>query len=251
MARAFWAELKKARRRHDGLLLVLLALTELIWCAGGTPDESFRYSALLYDLPVVHLLVMPVGMAVLASHLWDAETKANTPKLLYTLQSRGSLYAAKTALAALYLGLLAGLEAAGILALGRLSPLNEPLDPRALLWTLAAGGAVEFVIYLAFTFLQLRSGSPVLILGMGLGCSMLGFFLAMVDAIEKLPEGLLLLLPFCWFAPLSGMGMQWDAAARAIAYVPLPHRHGLLAVVLAVGAVLAAADWRAVKNREV
>ncbi len=44
------------------------------------------YSALLYSLPVIEAILMPVMMAVLASRLWDMEIKGSTAKLLYTLQ---------------------------------------------------------------------------------------------------------------------------------------------------------------------
>lgn len=36
---------------------------------------------------------MPLAMAILASRLWDVEVKGCTAKLLYTLQSRRSLFA--------------------------------------------------------------------------------------------------------------------------------------------------------------
>ncbi len=47
----------------------------------AAPDELANgYSALLYSLPVIEAILMPVMMAVLASRLWDIEIKGNTPQ---------------------------------------------------------------------------------------------------------------------------------------------------------------------------
>ena len=96
---AFFTELQKARRRHDLALCLLIPGIVVLWVGGlapAAPDELANgYSALLYSLPVIEAILMPVMMAVLASRLWDMEIKGNTPKLLYTLQSRRSLFAGK------------------------------------------------------------------------------------------------------------------------------------------------------------
>ena len=95
----FFTELQKARRRHDLALCLLIPGIVVLWVGGlapAAPDELANgYSALLYSLPVIEAILMPVMMAVLASRLWDMEIKGNTPKLLYTLQSRRSLFAGK------------------------------------------------------------------------------------------------------------------------------------------------------------
>lgn len=96
---AFRAELKKAHRRHDLAFCLLLPLILVLWVGGLAPaseDElSNAYSALFYSIPVLEAILLPVMMAVLASRLWDLEVKGNTLKLLYTLQSRRSLFAGK------------------------------------------------------------------------------------------------------------------------------------------------------------
>ena len=99
--RALWAELQKSRRRRDGLVCLLAVALIWVW-AGQRPEDPAQaadaYSRLLFVLPLVHAVVMPVSAAVLASRLWDCETRADSFKLLYTLQSRRSLFAAKSLL---------------------------------------------------------------------------------------------------------------------------------------------------------
>ena len=96
---AFRAELQKAHRRHDLALCLLIPGIVVLWVGGLAPadpeERDNGYSALLYSLPVIEAILMPVMMAVLASRLWDMEIKGNTAKLLYTLQSRRSLFAGK------------------------------------------------------------------------------------------------------------------------------------------------------------
>ena len=93
------AELQKARRRHDLIVCLLVPVMALLWCQSAAPtgaDElASAYSALFYSLPIINTILMPLAMAILASRLWDVEVKGCTPKLLYTLQSRRSLFAAK------------------------------------------------------------------------------------------------------------------------------------------------------------
>lgn len=113
---AFRAELQKARRRHDLLLCLLLPGIVVLWVGGlspSSPEELANgYSALLYSIPVIEAILLPVMMAVLASRLWDMEVKGNTAKLLYTLQTRRSLFAGKAVFGTLEVLLTAVLELA-------------------------------------------------------------------------------------------------------------------------------------------
>ena len=79
---AFRAELQKAHRRHDLALCLLIPGIVVLWVGGLAPADPEElangYSALLYSLPVIEAILMPVMMAVLASRLWDMEIKGST-----------------------------------------------------------------------------------------------------------------------------------------------------------------------------
>ena len=126
---AFFTELQKARRRHDLALCLLIPGIVVLWVGGlapAAPDELANgYSALLYSLPVIEAILMPVMMAVLASRLWDMEIKGNTPKLLYTLQSRRSLFAGKAVFGVSEVLLVTVLELVCVPVLGRVHGYTE------------------------------------------------------------------------------------------------------------------------------
>ncbi len=86
----------------------------------------YAYSALFYSLPVINTILMPLIMAVLASRLWDMEIKGCTPKLLYTLQSRRSLFAGKAVFGVLEVLLVTVLELACVPALGVFMVIPKP-----------------------------------------------------------------------------------------------------------------------------
>ena len=91
---AFRAELQKAHRRHDLALCLLIPGIVVLWVGGLAPADPEElangYSALLYSLPVIEAILMPVMMAVLASRLWDMEIKGNTAKLLPFLAGKAA-----------------------------------------------------------------------------------------------------------------------------------------------------------------
>jgi len=122
MLRSFHAELQKAHRRHDLLLCLLVPLIMILWVGGLAPSDPEElangYSALLYSIPVIEAILMPVLMAVLASRLWEIEVKGSMPKLLYTLQERRSLFAGKAAFGLLEILLVTLLEMGAAVLLG-------------------------------------------------------------------------------------------------------------------------------------
>lgn len=74
---------------------------------------------------------MPIVMALIASRLWDMEVKGSTTKLLYTLQSRRSLFAGKALLGTGEVLLMVTLEMAVSILLGRVQGYTEafPAEP--------------------------------------------------------------------------------------------------------------------------
>ena len=65
--RAICAELKKSRRRHNALVAVGISLAALLWATqtgGKSEDVSQGYSGLLYAIPIINTVIMPLGTAI-------------------------------------------------------------------------------------------------------------------------------------------------------------------------------------------
>ena len=129
MLQALHAEWQKARRRHDLMLCLVFAVILYLWLGSTAPtgqDElANAYSALFYGVPIINTILLPVLMAVLASRLWDVEVKGCTAKLLYTLQSRRSLFFGKAVFGLGEIVLMVALEAAVLLLLGHTQGYTE------------------------------------------------------------------------------------------------------------------------------
>ena len=129
MLQALHAEWQKARRRHDLVLCLTFAVILYLWLGSTAPtgqDElANAYSALFFGVPIINTILLPVLMAVLASRLWDVEVKGYTAKLLYTLQSRRSLFFGKAVFGLGEIVLMVALEAAVLLLLGHTQGYTE------------------------------------------------------------------------------------------------------------------------------
>ena len=196
MRRVLEAELRKGRRRHDAAVLLALALFVVLWAANmnmRTEDAlASGYDSLLYGLPIMHTVVMPLGMAVLASRRFDMETKGENCKLLFTLQTPGSLFAAKAAVLTAHNALLVALVLAGALLSGRLKGFTAPLRAGDWAWLALGTLAVNEMLLMLFLALSAWGRTQLPALGGGVIASLLGVFSA------YMPQELALLMPWGW-----------------------------------------------------
>ena len=243
------AELRKSRRRHHLLAAVCISLFVLLWSSqtGGADAERIAvgYSALFYAVPVMNTVVMPLGTAVIASRIWDIESKENNCRLLFTLQSRGALFLGKTILGLFQILLICVVEGVGLLALGRLSGYTEALDWAQFGWLMLCTFAVNTMLFFLWLLLSIRFASQVPTLSAGMVGSLSGLFAAFM------PQWISHLLPWGYYIPLSAMRMDWNRVTREVRYVPIPYPAWLLAVTAVLLAAFAAAAWRTLKHKEV
>ena len=247
---AFRAELQKAHRRHDLALCLLIPGIVVLWVGGLAPTDPEElangYSALLYSLPVIEAILMPVMMAVLASRLWDMEIKGNTAKLLYTLQSRRSLFAGKAVFGVLEVLLVTVLELACVPVLGRVHGYTEAFPTGQLVYLFVCTLAVDTMLFFGEFLLMLWVGSPLPALCVGIVGALVGLFSAFMPPLASY------FVPFGYYIPLSAYEVaNWDEATHTVTYGTRPFNWGLLAFTLALGAVLFALAWRKVQDEEV
>ena len=218
------AELQKARRRDDLIVCLLVPVMALLWCQSAAPtgaDElASAYSALFYSLPIINTILMPLAMAILASRLWDVEVKGCTPKLLYTLQSRRSLFAAKAALGLAEIFLIVTLEAAGAPLIGHLQHYTQPYPAAgqaAYLW--GCTFAVDCMIFFSELLLTVLLANPLPALCVGILGTLLGLFSAFM------PAWVGYFVPWGYFIPLNTYRIaDWDQASKVVTYMIVPFR---------------------------
>lgn len=246
--KAICVERRKAHGRQDALLAAAIAGIVLLWSARtGIRQEDMLakgYSAFFYQLPVMNTVIFPAGMAALAGRLWDIEARGGMAPVLFTVQSRGQIFAGKAA-RGLYLVLIAcAVEIAGMMLLGHLRGYTEALDRGQLLWLAASTFAVSAMLFFAFLALTARLGTPAPTLAVGLVASLSGLFAAFF------PRWLGLCMPWGWYVPLGAMAMGWDRETRLTWFYAVPYDRQLLAVAVLAALLSAEAARRTMGRRE-
>lgn len=245
----FRAELRKSRRRYHSLVSILISAFVLLWSTqtGGSGPERLRvgYSTLFYAVPLINTVVMPLGTAVLGSRIWDVESKENNCRLLFTLQSRKTLFFCKSILGISQILLICITEGLGLLLLGRVSGFTEALDWKQFWWLMACTFAVNAMLLFLWLWLSIRFSNQVPTLACGTVGSLSGLFAAFM------PVWVSRLLPWGYYIPLSAMRMEWNPVTKDVRYIPCAYPVWLLAVTAALLTVFALAAWQALNRKEV
>ena len=189
MLQALHAEWQKARRRHDLVLCLAFAVILYLWLGSTAPtgqDElANAYSALFYGVPIINTILLPVLMAVLASRLWDVEVKGCTAKLLYTLQSRRSLFFGKAVLGLGEIVLMVALEAAVLLLLGHTQGYTEAFPTGQFAYLNLCTLTVCTMLYFSELLLALWFSNPLPAVCVGIIGALLGLFSAFMPQIAS------------------------------------------------------------------
>lgn len=248
MMQAIEAEIRKGRRRFDALVVLGLAALVVLWAANmnvRTADErASGYDALRYGLPIMHAVVMPLGMAALASRRFDMETKGENCKLLFTLQEPGSLFAAKAVMLTADNALLVAAELAGMLLTGLAKGFTVPPHMSDMGWLALCTLAVNEMLLMLFLLLSVRSRTQLAALGSGVIASLLSVFSA------YMPRSFALLMPWGWYVPLSCVGMDWDPKTRICTFFDIAPDVPLLLAAAVLALLFAALARRAICRRE-
>lgn len=250
MLTTFRTELQKAHRRHDLLLCLLVPGIIILWVGGlrpASPDElGNAYSALFYSYPVIEAILLPITMALFASRLWDMEVKGCTPKLLYTLQSRRSLFIGKALFGLLEVLLMTLVQMGLIPLMGRIHGYTEAFSVPQFLYLTICTLAVDTMLFFLEFLLMLWCHNPIPALCVGILGTLVGLFSAFMPPIVSY------FVPWGYYIPLSAYEVaHWDQATHTVTYGTRPCNWGLLAFTLLLGIVLFALAWRKVQEEEV
>ena len=172
-------EFCKCRRRKLTLVCAGLLAAQLLWFGVYLTRQDAEALAqgwmlLLYNLAMVDAIMLPIGVAVIASRSCELEHRGHTLKLLETAVTPGRLYAAKLAWGALVLAGLLLVRGALFLALGLAMgfPGGTPWG-RFVVFT-ALSWAVSMTLYALQQGLSLRFANQAVALVCGIFGSFVG-----------------------------------------------------------------------------
>ena len=174
------------------------------------------------------------------------EVKGSTTKLLYTLQSRRSLFAGKALLGTGEVLLMVTLEMAVSILLGRVQGYTETLPAGPFVYTGICTLAVDVMLFFSELLLMLIFDNPLPALCVGIVGALIGLFSAFMPPLVSY------FVPWGYFVPLSCYEIAlWDRATRTVTYGLRPYSWGLLAFTVVLAAALFAAAWRMMRDKEV
>lgn len=219
MIRQLQVEQIKARRRHVWAVTAALGLLLCLWGTfnyrnANAQDLAQGYSGLFYQLPLLNTILLPLGLAVIASRLCDWEIKGNTLKLLCTLQKKGSVYDCKALMGLKHLFFIALMETAGILAAGAYFHFTEKLDVRLLLlhfMEILTAGTFVYLLQQTLSLLWENQLAPLVV---GLIGSFAGLFSL------YFPKEISRLIPWSYFSQFTPLRMDWNRQTREIHFHP-------------------------------
>ena len=209
-------EFCKCRRRKLTLVCAGLLAAQLLWFGAYLTQQDAEALAqgwmlLLYNLAMVDAIMLPIGVAVIASRSCELEHRGHTLKLLETAVTPGRLYAAKLAW--------------GAWCWPACSCARRPLSgpgpchglPRRDAWGrfvvfTALSWAVSMTLYALQQGLSLRFANQAV----ALVCGIFGSFVGLMALL--FPVWVQRCVPWGYYGLLSLVRMEWDEATRWTAF---------------------------------
>lgn len=226
---AFQAERKK--HRHRALLLLPAAFLAFVclWTFWNLKpksdwDLSQGYLSGFYLLPVLHALLCPIFLAVLANRLCDMEIKGDTRKLLYTLEEKKQFYTCKYMMALPYITVTAVGSSLLLWLCGKIYHFTDGFQWHMALQLTISTFFVSTALLSIQQLLSLLSSNQILPLIVGLAGSFLSLFSLFF------PPAAARLILWGYYGIFGFIYMDWDKASRISTYYELPFDWGGLAV---------------------
>lgn len=248
---ALWkAEYRKTRRRYLLLFVLGISAVALMWALQGKLSEDAReqgWDMLLFQMPLINALILPMMAMLLTSRLGDLEHKNCMLKQLCCIAERGKLYDAK-----LFYGF--GLMLFGILIqwcciildgffrhhFGGSFPAKEYL--LLLLFTLAPSTAV-YVLQHTVAMCSEKPAVPYIVGIIGEFFGVLSMFLPQYPWLRR---GIL----WGYYGVLMFINQNYDRATRTATYYKVDIDRGGFATIVIVTIVIYLAGRRAFCKKE-
>lgn len=240
-------EFAKARRKHLWLASLGLLAFQFAWLIEGsanTVKHNPDFNAILYMLPQLNAIVLPLLCAIVASTVIDVENRANMWKMLLTMEDARRVMTAKWATCLAIVAVVVGVQTVGVALIAYLMGFQQNLPDAA---TLARYAISTFAVCsLLVTIVQaicLATANQFVPMVVGVALSFLGLFVAYLPAV------------FSWFVPsayffvLGLVSGAYDATMH-MSFSPAPFPVAGLAVCIVATAVVFIASRRSFAAKE-
>ena len=215
---ALWkAEYQKTRGRHLMLLVLAMSAAGLLWALSGKLSEDAiakGWYMLLYQMPLINELILPMTAMLIASRLGDLEHKNGMMKQLCCVAERGKLYDVKLlyGLTLVLAGVLIqwfGIIADGLFRHHFEGPFLRREYLLLLLFTMAPTSAVYTLLHAA-AMCCVRPAVPYIVGIIGEFVGLLSMFLPYTWLIKGTPWG--------YYGALMLLRLEYDRATRISTY---------------------------------
>lgn len=237
-------EFKKVHRKHLWLIVFGLIAAGMSWLmftemsASSAPD----YRALLFRLPIVNAIFLPLLSAIVASTLCDIEFRAHMLKELLTMQRTQTFYLAKWVASAFVLAIGISVQIMLLITAGAYLGYTPIPFAEVILYGVSTFIVCVFIATLIQT-LSFFSPNPFIPIATGVVLSFLGLFSL------YLPTVVSQLVPSSYYALLATAGMTYDEVSKTATFFSvdwsIPH---FLVMMLLTAVVLIASCQRLTKK---
>lgn len=232
---SFKTEFKKIKHRHFFLLLFGCLALFFLWMAwslksGSAEEYASGYFHILYELPMLNTIILPLFIAVIASRIWDTEHKGNTFKLLYTLQDRKNIYIAKSLLGVIFLFILSIGECVIVRLLGQIFHISQVFPTKHIVLLFATTLFTSLFLFFIQEIITFLFENQIIALATGLIGSFFGLFSIFF------PRSLQQFVIWAYYSLLQTVGMDWDKSTKITTYyeAPMSLKHFLLLLIFVV-----------------
>ena len=231
LLRGVHLEFKKARRKHLWLISFALLVVELAWLTYQETRSELPvtdYRELLFQLPILNAIFLPLLATVVASTICDIEFRANMLKELLVMEKPSTLYAAKWLACMLVLAVVVIVQTAALVAIG--SYFGYGVFP-----------AGDLALYAISTFVVCLFIATVI--------QVLSFFAS--SQFIPLAVGVVAqFVPSSYYALLSTVGMVYDEATRTSTFFSIDWSLAHFLVIVVLTAVVYVLSARAFSRKE-
>ena len=208
-----YLELKKSSGKHIFILLstVIFQTLFILWNMKNKEDYSQGWLAIMYNMSILNSIILPTVMSAFSSHLIDTEHKANSYKLISTIQSPALLFESKILYGLINILSFCLLQTAGLLFVADVYRFPDKIPIYEYSIYFITTFLVCYMLFVLQLILSFMFKNQAIGLSVGILGSLVGIF------ISFLPKGIFyMLIPWGLFGATSIVTLDWNEQSKIV-----------------------------------